>query len=136
MLGEKRMEEPPKLSGNLDSAFLETSEPPELTEVEERNRPPEQRDEASLVPVFKNQAFDDKMTALMLFGMMLAKGIGMANLYADAARRAGATWKELYIVADLASSVTTILPAKSGTSMVNELRKRDGEAGSEDDLNA
>lgn len=44
---------------------------------------------------FYPDVFDAKTTQLMLFGMLLALGVGAARFHALATRQAGANWEEL-----------------------------------------
>jgi hypothetical protein len=73
-------------------------------------------------PAFHNNIFDKKTTQLLVFGMMLASGMEMAKHYADTARSAGASWKELYAIAELASGVGALKSMYNNTSMLGELR--------------
>jgi hypothetical protein len=73
-------------------------------------------------PAFHNNIFDQKTTQLLVFGMMLASGMEMAKHYADTARSAGASWKELYAIAELASGVGALKSMYNNTSMLGELR--------------
>lgn len=71
---------------------------------------------------FYSDVFDTKTTQLMLFGMLLALGVGATRFHALAGRRAGATWEELHKVAELASAVVALGPLNNGSSLLNELR--------------
>jgi hypothetical protein len=77
------------------------------------------------VPAFHNNIFDKKTTQLLVFGMMLASGMEMAKHYADTARSAGASWKELYAIAELASGVGALKSMHHNTAMLRELRGDD-----------
>lgn len=54
--------------------------------------------------------------------MLLSNGTGAARYHALAARRAGASWKELHKVAELASAVASLGPLNNGSAILNELR--------------
>ena len=71
---------------------------------------------------FYSDILDVKTTQLILFGMLLFNGSGAARYHAIAARRAGASWKELHKVAELASSVAALGPLNNGSAILNELR--------------
>ena len=74
---------------------------------------------------FYNDVFNMKTTQLMLFAMLLVEGSGAAHFHALAARQAGATWKELYKVVELASAVSALGPMNKGGALLNELRKNE-----------
>lgn len=76
-------------------------------------------------PTFHNAIFDDKTTQLFVFGLLLAKGLEAAKHYAGTARDAGASWKELYTVAELASGVAALNSIQQGAAILNELREDD-----------
>ena len=61
-------------------------------------------------PTFRNDTFDDKTTQLLVFAMLLASGTELAKHYAETARDAGASWKELYTVAEIASGIGALKP--------------------------
>jgi 4-carboxymuconolactone decarboxylase len=71
---------------------------------------------------FYSDVFDVKTTQLILFAILLAGGTGTARYHALAARRAGASWKELHKVAELASAVVALGPLNNGGAILNELR--------------
>ena len=71
---------------------------------------------------FYSDTFDVKTTQLILFGILLSNGAGAARYHALAARRAGASWKELHKVAELASAVASLGPLNNGSAVLNELR--------------
>jgi hypothetical protein len=64
----------------------------------------------SPLPTFRNDTFDEKTTQLLVFAMLLANGTDLAKHYAEAARISGASWKELYTVAELASGISALKP--------------------------
>jgi 4-carboxymuconolactone decarboxylase len=72
---------------------------------------------------FYNKTFDLKTTQLLIFGMLLTLDAGVARHHAAAARKAGASWKELHTVAELVSVVKALGPANLGSSMLNDLKK-------------
>jgi 4-carboxymuconolactone decarboxylase len=76
---------------------------------------------------FYSDVFDLKTTHLILFGMLLVEHNAAAQMHALAARRAGASWKELHKVVELASTTGALGPANQGGAMLKTLR--DKEAG-------
>ena len=76
---------------------------------------------------FYNDVFDMKTTQLMLFSMLTIKGGGAAKYHALAARRAGASWKELQMVVDLAAAVAASGPMNEGGALLNKLKKDEDE---------
>ncbi len=78
---------------------------------------------------FYNKSFDAKTTQLLIFGMLLATEAEAAKFHAQAAQRAGASWQELFAVAELASAVVSLGPVNQASAMLKELRgKEKGEA--------
>jgi 4-carboxymuconolactone decarboxylase len=76
---------------------------------------------------FYSDVFDVKTTHLILFGMLLVEHNAAAQMHALAARRAGASWKELHKVVELASTTGALGPANQGSAMLKTLH--DKEAG-------
>ena len=75
---------------------------------------------------FYSSVIDGKTTQLILFGMLLVEHnpIG-AQAHATAARRLGATWKELHKVVELASTTGAFGPANQGSKLLKELRDKE-----------
>jgi alkylhydroperoxidase/carboxymuconolactone decarboxylase family protein YurZ len=75
---------------------------------------------------FYTKVFDAKTTQLMLFGMLLAEHnpVGAAA-HARAARRCGASWKELHAVVALASATGALGPANQGSALLKDLRDKE-----------
>ncbi len=71
---------------------------------------------------FYSDVFDLKTTHLLLFGMLLMDAHPAAQMHALAAHRAGATWKELHKVVELASATKSLGPANVGAAMLKALR--------------
>lgn len=80
-----------------------------------------ENDETHPFPTFHNKIFDDKTTQLLVFGLMLGKGMGAAHFYANAARRAGASWKELYTIAEIVSAIAAMRPMKQSAAIFKEM---------------
>ena len=74
---------------------------------------------------FYSDVFDVKTTNLMLFGMLLVERNQAAQMHALAARRAGASWKELHKVVELASATQSLGPANQGSFMLKSLRDKE-----------
>ena len=74
---------------------------------------------------FYSDVFDLKTTHLMLFGMLLVEHNPAAQMHALAARRAGATWRELHKVIELASATGSLGPANQGSAMLKTLRDKE-----------
>ncbi len=75
---------------------------------------------------FYNDVFDMKTTQLILFGMLLVEHNQLAaQAHATAARKVGATWKELHKVVELASATGALYPANQGSALLNTLRGKD-----------
>ncbi|MBI3637519.1 MAG: carboxymuconolactone decarboxylase family protein [Candidatus Rokubacteria bacterium] len=62
-----------------------------------------------------------KTSQLMLFGILLALGGDAGRLHAIAARRAGATWEELWAVAGLAYLFRGLPAANLGADIIQQL---------------
>jgi 4-carboxymuconolactone decarboxylase len=75
---------------------------------------------------FYSDVFDLKTTHLILFGMLLVEHNAAAQMHALAARRAGASWKELHKVVELASTTGALGPANQGSAMLKNLRDKEG----------
>lgn len=75
---------------------------------------------------FYSDVIDGKTTQLILFGMLLVEHnpIG-AQAHALAARRLGASWKELHKVVELASTTGAFGPANQGSKVLKELRDKE-----------
>lgn len=71
---------------------------------------------------FRNNVFDEKTTQLMVFGMLVVLGANAARWHAIAARRQGASWKELHQMVELASVILALGPMNKGSALLNELR--------------
>jgi alkylhydroperoxidase/carboxymuconolactone decarboxylase family protein YurZ len=71
---------------------------------------------------FYSDVFDVKTTNLILFGMLLVEHNAAAQMHALAARRAGATWKELHKVVELAAVTKLLGPANQAGAMLKSLR--------------
>lgn len=74
---------------------------------------------------FYSDLFDIKTTHLILFGMLLVEHNPAAQMHALAARRGGATWKELHKVVELAAATKSLGPANQGSSMLKTLRDQE-----------
>jgi 4-carboxymuconolactone decarboxylase len=74
---------------------------------------------------FYSDVFDVKTTHLILFGMLLVEHNAAAQMHALAARRAGASWKELHKVVELASTTGALGPANQGSAMLKTLREKE-----------
>jgi hypothetical protein len=75
---------------------------------------------------FYSDVFDVKITNLILFGMLLVEHNAAAQMHALAARRAGATWRELHKVVELASATGALGPSNQGSNMLKTLRDKEG----------
>ena len=71
---------------------------------------------------FYSDVFDLKTTHLLLFGMLLMDAHPAAQMHALAAHRAGASWKELHKVVEIASATKSLGPANIGAAMLKALR--------------
>ena len=76
---------------------------------------------------FYSDVFDIKTTHLILFGMLLVEHNAAAQMHALAARRAGASWKELHKVVELASTTGALGPANQGSAMLKALRDKEAD---------
>jgi 4-carboxymuconolactone decarboxylase len=74
--------------------------------------------------------FPDKISQLMLFGMLLMDMSDAAQIHAIAARRAGASWEELQAVINLCFLFRGLPAANRGAEMLANLAKRESEAAS------
>lgn len=74
---------------------------------------------------FYSDVFDVKTTNLILFGMLLVEHNMAAQMHALAARRAGATWKELHKVVELAAATKSLGPANQAGAMLKSLRDKE-----------
>lgn len=70
--------------------------------------------------------FDVKTSQLMLFGILLALMGDAARLHAIAARRAGATWEELWAVANLAFLFRGLPAINMGSEIIKKLADEEG----------
>ncbi len=75
---------------------------------------------------FYSDVFDVKTTQLLCFAMLLATGDGAARWHAMACRKAGASWRELFKVAELASAVASLGPLNNGGSILKGVRDDEG----------
>jgi alkylhydroperoxidase/carboxymuconolactone decarboxylase family protein YurZ len=74
---------------------------------------------------FYSDVFDIKTTHLILFGMLLVERNAAAQMHALAARRAGASFKELHKVVELAAATQSLGPANQGSAMLKALRDKE-----------
>jgi len=75
---------------------------------------------------FYNKSFDMKTTQLILFGMLLVEHNQIAaQAHAAAARRAGASWKELHTVVELASATGALYPFNQGSALLSGMREKE-----------
>lgn len=74
---------------------------------------------------FYSDVFDEKLTNLILFGMLLVEHNPAAEVHAVAARRAGASWQELHKVVELAVATKALWPANAGSNMLNAIRDKE-----------
>jgi 4-carboxymuconolactone decarboxylase len=74
---------------------------------------------------FYSDVFDVKTTNLILFGMLLVEHHPAAQMHALAARRAGASWRELHKVIELASATGALAPANQGSAVLWALREKE-----------
>ena len=75
---------------------------------------------------FFSDVIDGKTTQLILFGMLLVEHNQMGALaHATAARRLGASWKELHKVMELAAVTGALGPANQGTALLKGLRDKE-----------
>lgn len=78
---------------------------------------------------FYNVVFDEKTTQLLILAMLLSRGSPAAKHHAVAARRAGATWRELHAIVELSAAVSALGAFNGGSAMLHEMRS--GEANEE-----
>lgn len=71
------------------------------------------------------ESFDVKTTQLMLFGMLLSTLSDAAILHGMAARRAGATWKEMQDVVNLAFLFRGLSAANRGAEILANIAERE-----------
>ena len=75
---------------------------------------------------FYSDVFDVKTTQLILFGMLLAeRNHAGAQAHAAAARRAGASFKELHKIVELAAATGSLGPANQGTALLKALEEKE-----------
>jgi alkylhydroperoxidase/carboxymuconolactone decarboxylase family protein YurZ len=75
---------------------------------------------------FYNDVFDMKTTQLILFGMLLVEHNAIAaQAHAAAARRAGASWRELHKVVELAAATGALYPSNQGSALLHGLREKE-----------
>ncbi len=84
--------------------------------------------EALRAHAFYSDVFDVKTTHLILFGMLLIEHNQAAKMHAIAARRAGANWKELHKVLELAAATKSLGPANQGSAMLKEVHDKESDA--------
>ena len=75
---------------------------------------------------FYSDVFDVKTTQLILFGMLLAeRNQAGAQAHAAAARRAGASFKELHKIVELAAATGSLAPANQGSALLKALEEKE-----------
>ena len=74
---------------------------------------------------FYSEVFDEKVTNLILFGMLLVEHNPAAEVHAMAARRAGASWEELHKVVELSAATKALWPANAGSTMLRNVREKE-----------
>ena len=75
---------------------------------------------------FYSDVFDVKTTQLILFGMLLVERNHMgAQAHAAAARRAGASFKELHKIVELAAATGSLGPANNGSALLKTLEEKE-----------
>ena len=75
---------------------------------------------------FYSDVFDLKTTQLILFGMLLAeRNQAGAQAHAAAARRAGASFKELHKIVELAAATGSLAPANQGSALLKALEEKE-----------
>lgn len=75
---------------------------------------------------FYSDVFDMKTTQLILFGMLLVERNHMgAQAHAAAARRAGASFKELHKIVELAAATGSLGPANNGSALLKALEEKE-----------
>jgi len=73
------------------------------------------------------ESFDVKTTQLMLFGMLLISLSDAAILHGMAARRAGATWKEMQDVVNLTFLFRGLSAANRGAEVLANIAEREAD---------
>jgi 4-carboxymuconolactone decarboxylase len=75
---------------------------------------------------FYSEVFDVKTTQLILFGMLLVERSHLgAQAHAAAARRAGASFKELHKIVELAAATGSLGPANQGSALLKALEEKE-----------
>lgn len=69
--------------------------------------------------------FEPKIVQLMLFGMLMVELSDAATMHGIAARRAGASWKELQAVISLAYVFRGVSAANRGADILAEIARRE-----------
>lgn len=105
---------PPRIEARLE---MGSRLDPELLELQEAIRA------RAMYP----RCFDVKTAQLILFGILLGLMADAARLHALAARRAGATWEELWAVAGLAFLFRGLPAANLGAEILHRLAAEEGE---------
>jgi 4-carboxymuconolactone decarboxylase len=73
-----------------------------------------------------SQVFDDKLSQMILFAVMLGEhNFDGAAAHAAAARRYGASWEELHQVVELAATSVVVWRSNRGTNMLKAIRDRE-----------
>ena len=70
---------------------------------------------------YHNTVFDEKITQLMAFAVLLAANSPGAKWHAISARRAGATWEELQMVVSITAVASALGPSNLGGGVLDEL---------------
>lgn len=83
--------------------------------------------EQTVVDALSPSCFDERTIQLLLWGILLGQGLmgNGARWNAIAARRAGATWDELYAVARLAAVHRGTTALNLASEIIEDLRKDD-----------
>lgn len=73
-----------------------------------------------------SDVFDNKWSQMILFGVMLGEhNFDGAAAHAAAARRYGATWKQLHKVVELAATSVLVWRSNRGTNILKAMRDRE-----------
>ena len=72
---------------------------------------------------FYSPLFDPKTIQLMCFAVLMAQGVPAAVEHAKAARKAGATWEELWFICNLTAALQSLGPANQGGALLEKLRQ-------------
>ena len=73
-----------------------------------------------------SKVFDDKLSQMILFAVMLGEhNFDGAAAHAAAARRYGASWDELHQVVELAATSVVVWRSNRGTNMLKAIRDRE-----------